>query len=136
MLGYAALRYAALLGLGLCMSSLSGCEDDEPLLDAIQPMLEISSPQADEVFPFGSTVDLSFTASDNDALVLWIININNINFGNSVWADADSLSGSSISINRTFIISATQATEYEMIVTVVDASGNEAIRKRRFYAGP
>ncbi len=120
----------------LTTSSLSGCGKDPKDPDLIQPVLVMTLPVEGDTFLLGSRVPIAFQASDNDEMNIWVINVNNETIGNSAWAISEDVTGNSIIVNREFTITASGPTEYEVIVTAIDASQNEAIEKRTFFAVP
>jgi|GEM_PF-1130197 len=120
----------------LLASSLSGCGEDDKA-DLVQPQLIVTLPQDGAVFSLGQDVPIAFEASDDALLDTWVISVVNENFGSTIWTDSEQNVGTdAIAVNRTFSISAADSTLYSVTVSVSDASQNEAIEVRNFYALP
>ena len=125
----------ALFAICILGSSLFGCENADES-DLQQPTLTVVSPADNDIVPLESQVRIQFSATDNDELALWVINVNNKTIGNSVWADSENLTGNSVSVTRDFTTTSSGATEYEVVISVIEAAQNEAIEKRTFFAQP
>lgn len=120
----------------LLTSSLSGCGDDDKD-DLVQPLLTVAQPLDGTVYGLGQQVPISFEASDDQQLDTWVISVINENFGSTIWTDSEqNLNRSSLSVSRSFTISATDSTRYSVTVSVTDASQNEAIVVRHVDAIP
>jgi hypothetical protein len=120
----------------MLVSSLSGC-GEEKKDDLVQPLLTVIQPLEGAAFGLGQQVPIAFEASDDQELDTWVISVVNENFGSTIWTDSEqNLGTNTVEVNRSFTISATDSTLYSITVSVSDASQNEAIVVRNFYALP
>jgi len=120
----------------MLVSSLSGCEEEKKD-DLVQPLLTVIQPLEGAEFGLGQQVPIAFEASDDQQLDTWVISVVNENFGSTIWTDSEqNLANNTVEVTRSFTISATDSTLYSVTVSVSDASQNEAIVVRNFYALP
>jgi hypothetical protein len=126
-----ALVSAALLLLGGAGLLLSSCQEEEPM-DRVQPVLTVFAPAQGGTYTVGSEIIIDFEGSDDVELALWVININNLDAGKSVLGLSDQINAPTVSVTRSFQPTETGPTNYEIIISLIDAAQNEAIVTKRF----
>lgn len=120
------LKTAYLILLALSLPLWTACTTEDPG-DMEPPVLIVTKPADGITVAPESKVRMEFTITDNEALALWVINVKNESNGTSAYAASDSISGTTASVVREFTTSITSPTEYEIVISAIDAAHNEAI---------